>query len=312
MIQFFLEPLSYTFFRHGLLAAVMVGALCGLIGVHVVLRGMSYVGHGLSHAAFGGAVVGFVFNFNFYVGAGAMGFLAAILINQMTRNRKIKSDAAIGIVTTAMFALGIVIISQQRTLNRSLDAALFGNILGITGFDLIVIGLVTAATMTMMFFMYRPLLFSTFDIEAAKVFGIKTEIVQLLFALLLTLSIIVSMNIVGVTMIAAALIMPAMTARMMTDNFSRMQLYSIAIGIFIGTGGMYLSYFLNVSSGATIVLFGALVFCLSVLIKNIREKSILRANLHRHGNLIHSHPRDDIHRISNSTESTPERKKTDF
>lgn len=113
-------------------------------------------------------------------------------------------------------------------------------------------------------------------------------------------------------MIAAALIMPAMTARMMTDNFSRMQLYSIAIGIFIGTGGMYLSYFLNVSSGATIVLFGALVFCLSVLIKNIREKSILRANLHRHGNLIHSHPRDDIHRISNSTESTPERKKTDF
>ena len=95
-MQFFLEPLSYSFFRHGLLAAVMVGALCGLIGVHVVLRGMSYVGHGLSHAAFGGAVIGFVLNFNFYVGAGAMGFLAALLINQMTKNKKIKSDAAIG------------------------------------------------------------------------------------------------------------------------------------------------------------------------------------------------------------------------
>ncbi|MCH9639873.1 MAG: metal ABC transporter permease [Betaproteobacteria bacterium] len=309
-MQLFLEPLSYTFFRHGLLAAVMVGALCGLIGVHVVLRGMSYVGHGLSHAAFGGAVVGFVLNFNFYVGAGAMGFLAAILINQMTKNRKIKSDAAIGIVTTAMFALGIVIISQQRTLNRSLDAALFGNILGITDFDLMVIGLVTAATMIMMFFMYRPLLFSTFDNEAAQVFGIKTERVQLLFALLLTLSIIVSMNIVGVTMIAAALIMPAMTARMLTDNFSTMQIYAIAIGIFIGAGGMYLSYFLNVSSGATIVLFGALTFCLSVLIKKIREKSILRANLHRHGGLIHSHPRDDTYSTPTSTENISERKKS--
>ncbi|PTN13257.1 metal ABC transporter permease [Nitrosomonas aestuarii] len=301
-MQFLLEPLDYAFFRHGLLAAVMVGALCGLIGVHVVLRGMSYVGHGLSHAAFGGAVIGFVFSFNYYVGAGAMGLLAALLINQMTKNRKIKSDAAIGIVTTAMFALGVVIISQQRTLNRSLDSALFGNILGITGYDLIIIGLVTAATMVAMFFLYRPLLFSTFDNEAAKIFGIKTEAVQLIFALLLTLSIIVSMNIVGVTMIAATLIMPAMTARMMTDSFSTMQLYSIAVGALIGAGGMYLSYAFDIASGATIVLFGALIFCFAVLIRHIREKRMLHANMHRHGNLIHSHPRDNRRDIQNDAD----------
>ncbi|SFK56456.1 manganese/iron transport system permease protein/iron/zinc/copper transport system permease protein [Nitrosomonas aestuarii] len=301
-MQFLLEPLDYAFFRHGLLAAVMVGALCGLIGVHVVLRGMSYVGHGLSHAAFGGAVIGFVFSFNYYVGAGAMGLLAALLINQMTKNRKIKSDAAIGIVTTAMFALGVVIISQQRTLNRSLDSALFGNILGITGYDLIIIGLVTAATMATMFFLYRPLLFSTFDNEAAKIFGIKTEAVQLIFALLLTLSIIVSMNIVGVTMIAATLIMPAMTARMMTDSFSTMQLYSIAVGALIGAGGMYLSYAFDIASGATIVLFGALIFCFAVLIRHIREKRMLHANMHRHGNLIHSHPRDNRCDIQNDAD----------
>lgn len=302
-MQFFLEPLSYEFFRHGLIAAVLVGALCGLVGVHVVLRGMSYVGHGLSHAAFGGAVIGFVFNFNFYIGAGAMGLFAALMINQLTKNRKIKSDAAIGIVTTAVFALGVAVISQQRNLNKSLEAALFGNILGITDGDLIIIGLVAAMTLFIMFLSYRPLLFATFDGEAAQIFGIRTEALQLLFALVLTLSVIVAMNIVGVTMIAAALIMPAMTARMLTDRFSMMQLYSVLIGVMIGAGGMFLSYFFNVASGATIVLFGALIFCFSVLARHIREKILLQANFHRHGNLIHSHPLDDKTRKHDHSDS---------
>lgn len=304
-MEFLLEPLEYEFFRHGLLAALMVGALCGVIGVYVILRGMSYVGHGLSHAAFGGAVVGFTLNFNFYAGAGAMGLLAALLINRITRNGKIKSDAAIGIVTTAMFALGVVIISRARTYTQSFEAALFGNILGITGEDLLVIGLVTASTMTAMFFMYRPLLFSTFDNEAARVFGIRTGIVQLVFSLLLTLSIIASMNVVGVTMIAATLIAPAVTARMMTDSFSRMLIYSLIIGAVTGVAGMYLSYIFNAASGATIVLFGALLFCLSVLIKYVREKFILRANLHRHGDLMHAHPHGQGHGAQDNERGKP-------
>lgn len=294
-MEFLLEPLRYEFFRHGLLAALMVGSLCGLIGVFVILRGMSYVGHGLSHAAFGGAVVGFTLNFNFYAGAGAMGLLAALLINRITKNGKVKSDAAIGIVTTAMFALGVVIISQVRTFTQSFEAALFGNILGITDKDLLVIGMVTAFAMVAIFFMYRPMLFSTFDNEAARVSGIRTEIVQLIFSFLLTLSIIASMNIVGVTMIAATLITPAVTARMMTDCFSRMLIYASIIGAITGVAGMYLSYILNAASGATIVLFGALLFCLSALIKRIREKLMLRLTVHRHGNLIHSHPHDQSH-----------------
>ena len=306
-MEFLLEPLEYEFFRHGLLAALMVGALCGLIGVYVILRGMSYVGHGLSHAAFGGAVVGFTLNFNFYAGAGAMGLLAALLINRITRNGKIKSDAAIGIVTTAMFAVGVVIISQVRTFTQSFEAALFGNILGITGEDLLVIGLVTASTMVAMFFMYRPLLFLTFDNEAARVFGIRTGIVQLMFSLLLTLSIIASMNVVGVTMIAATLIAPAVTARMMTDSFSRMLIYSTVIGAITGVAGMYLSYIFNAASGATIVLFGALLFCLSALVKLIREKFMLRVNLHRHGDLMHTHAHSEGHGTQNDK---PERGKT--
>lgn len=297
MLDFFMEPLGYEFFRHSLLAALMVGSLCGLIGVYIVLRGMSYIGHGLSHAAFGGAVVGFTLNLNFYVGAGAMGLLAALLINMLTKDGKIKSDAAIGIVTTAFFALGVAIISRVRTFSQSFEAALFGNILGITNEDLWVIGLVTAFTMVTIFFMYKPLLFSTFDNEAARVFGIKTGIVQLMFSFILTLSVIASMNIVGVTMIAATLIIPAMTARMMTDSFSRMLIYSTIIGAITGVAGMYLSYVFNAASGATIVLFGASLFCLALLVKFVREKFILHSHLHSHGDLVHSHPHGPKHGV---------------
>jgi manganese/iron transport system permease protein/iron/zinc/copper transport system permease protein len=281
VINILLEPLEYEFFRHGLLAALMVGSFCGLIGTYVVLRGMSYVGHGLSHAAFGGAVVGFVLNLNFYAGAGAMGLLAALLINRVTRNGRIKQDAAIGIVTTAIFALGVSIISHVRTFNRSLEAALFGNILGITEGDLLAIALVSISTIVAMFLMYRPLLFSTFDPEAAQVFGIRIGIVQLMFSFLLTLTIIASMNVVGVTMIAATLITPAVTARLMTDCFSRMLIYSTLIGAVTAVAGMYLSFIFNTASGATIVLFGAALFCMTWLTSFIHGRRVAHGHLDR-------------------------------
>ncbi len=275
-MAFLIEPLEYEFFCRGLLAALMIGTLCGLIGVFVVLRGMSYIGHGLSHAAIGGAVVGITLNFNFYVGACAMGLLATLLINRVTKNNQIKLDAAIGLVTTAMFALGVAIISKLRNFRQNFEAALFGNILGMTEQDLTMIGWVTILTSMTIFFTYRPLLFSTFDNEAARVFGIKTAFVQIMFSLLLTFSVIASLNVVGVTMVAAALIAPAMTARMITNRFSRMIGYSMSIGAITGVMGIYLSYIFNVASGATIVLFSALLFCLVLLIKTMRNKYALR------------------------------------
>ncbi|SFE83009.1 metal ABC transporter permease [Nitrosomonas sp. Nm166] len=270
-MEFLLEPFEYEFFRRGLLAALMVGASGGLIGVYVVLRGMSYVGHGLSHAAIGGAVLGFALNLNFYAGACTIGLLAALAIDRITKNNKIKLDAAIGIVTTAMFALGVAIVSKLRNFRQNFEAALFGNILGITEQDLVVIGLVTTLTLITMFFLYRALLFSTFDSEAAHIFGIRTESVQLLFLFLLTLFVIASLNVAGVTMVAATLIAPAMTARMLTDSFSKMIIYSALIGSVTGMTGMYLSYIFNVASGATIVLFGALLFSLSLFAKPLRN-----------------------------------------
>lgn len=270
-MEFLLEPLHYEFFRRGLLAAFLLGISSGLVGVYVVLRGMSYVGHGLSHAAVGGAVIGFALNLDFYVGACAMGLLAILIIHKITRNQKIKLDAAIGIVTTAIFALGVAIINKLRNFKQDFEATLFGNILGITDQDLIMIGFVTLMTLVTMFFTYRSLLFATFDSEAAQIFGIHTESIQLLFSLLLTLTVIASLNVIGVTMVAATLIAPAMTARLLTDSFSRMIIYSIGIGAITGITGMYISYILDIASSSTVVLLSATLFSLSLFIKSSRN-----------------------------------------
>src|SRR5947209_6019370 len=151
----FAEPFDYEFFRHGLLAATLVGGLCGLVGTFVVLRRMSYIGHGMSHAVFGGAVVGYVLGWNFYLVAGAWGFLSALLINATTKRRQIGADAAIGIVTTASFAFGVALISRASSFTRNFDAALFGNLLGVTTTDLVIIGAVTLAATLVIFFAYK-------------------------------------------------------------------------------------------------------------------------------------------------------------
>src|SRR5918997_7043850 len=158
-----LDPFRYEFFVRGMLAATLVGGLCGLIGVYIVLRRMSYIGHGLSHAVFGGAVASYVMQVNFYVGAGIWGFVAALLINGLSRRRQIGADAAIGIITTASFALGVALISQYRRFTRNFEAALFGNILGVTDQDLLVIAGVSIVTVVLVLLLYKPLLFVTFD-----------------------------------------------------------------------------------------------------------------------------------------------------
>jgi manganese/iron transport system permease protein/iron/zinc/copper transport system permease protein len=267
------EPLQYEFFVRGIIAATIVGGLCGLIGVYVVLRKMSYIGHGLSHAIFGGAVISYVMSFNFYVGASMWGFLSALLINATTRRRKfIASDAAIGIITTASFALGVALISRYRTFTRSFDAALFGNILGVTQNDLIAIIAVTAMTLVLVLVMYKRLLFTTFDPEVAPFYGVRTEWIDTIFSLVLAGTIVVSMQVLGVTLIAAALVIPPITARLLTDNFARLMILSVLIGASTGFAGMYTSYYADVSSGANIVLVSAAAFVLALAYSGLRNR----------------------------------------
>jgi len=267
------EPLQYEFFVRGLIAATMVGALCGLIGVYIVLRRMSYIGHGLSHAVFGGAVVSYVMNFNFYLGASIWGFLAALLINLTTRRRKfIGADAAIGIVTTASFALGVALISRYKTFTRSFDAALFGNILGVTDGDLLAIAAVTIATFVIVMAAYKRLLFTSFDPEVARFYGVPTEWLDTLLSLILAAAIVVSMQVMGVTLIAAAIVIPPIVARLLTDSFGRVMTLSVVVGAACGLVGMYLSYFVDVSSGANVVLVAAAAFVLAMAYSALRNR----------------------------------------
>jgi manganese/iron transport system permease protein/iron/zinc/copper transport system permease protein len=271
-----LEPLQYEFFVRGIIAATMVGALCGLIGVYIVLRRMAYIGHGLSHAVFGGAVVSYVLSFSFYLGASIWGFLSALLINATVRRRPtIGADAAIGIVTTASFAVGVALISRYRTFTRSFDAALFGNILGVTERDLFAIAAVTVVTGMLVFFAYKQLLFTTFDQEVARFYGVPTEWIDTLFSLVLAAILVVSMQVMGVTLIAASIVIPPIIARLLTNSFHRMVLLSVGIGAFCGLGGIYASYYVDVSSGASIVLLAAALFVLAMAYASLRDRFAL-------------------------------------
>jgi manganese/iron transport system permease protein/iron/zinc/copper transport system permease protein len=255
-----LEPFTYGFFRHALMVSVLAGGLCGLVGVYVVLRGMSYIGHGLSHAIFGGAVAGAALGLGFFLGAGVFGVAAALLINRIARRRTIGADAAIGVVTSAAFAFGIAIISRQLGFRANAEALLFGNVLGVTLANVFVVSAVAATIVITVFLWYRQLLFATFDPEVAEVSGVRTDRTDVILALMLSATIIATMNVVGVMLIAAVLVIPPVIARLLTDSFHRMLWISVGVGACLGFVGVYLSYYLDVSSGATVVLTGAALF----------------------------------------------------
>jgi manganese/iron transport system permease protein len=280
-----LAPFQYEFFTRGVIASVLVGGVCGLLGVYIILRGMSYIGHGLSHAVFGGAVASYIMNFNFYLGATIWGFVSALIINQMAKRNKIKADAAIGVVTTAGFAIGVLLISLNRSYVRNFEALLFGNILGITDQDIAVIVLVTIITGTFIFFFQKRLLFTVFDRETAQVYGVSTNLVDTLFSLVLAGVVIASMSSIGVTLLASAIVAPAISARMLTNNFLKMIVLSCGIGIATAFLGMYASFYFNSSSGATIVLFGAgtagITYVYSLLHRTY--------HIHSHGEIKHAH-----------------------
>jgi ABC-type Mn2+/Zn2+ transport system permease subunit len=248
-----LEPFELELFRHALGIAALAGALCGLLGIYVVLRGMSYIGHGLSHAIFGGAAAAYVAKINFYVGASVWGFVSALLVNRVARRRTIGADAAIGVVTTASFAAGLALIKRFGA-TRNFDAALFGNILGVKSFDIWIVVGVTIFAAAVVFFRYRPLLFTTFDPEVAEASGVKTGRIDAMFSFTLAAAIVATMNVLGVILIAAALVIPAVVARLLTDSFNRMLWYSVLIGTAGGFFGTYLSWFWDLPSGPSIVL----------------------------------------------------------
>jgi ABC-type Mn2+/Zn2+ transport system permease subunit len=274
--MFFLAPFEYEFFRNGFIAAVLIGALCGFIGVYVVLRRMSYIGHGLSHAIFGGAVLSYVVNINFFLGAGLWALLAAYLIHRISHRRWVGADAAIGVITTSSFALGVAIVSTYRSCTRNIEAALFGNILGITPKDLWIVGTISLAVFVALIRMRRQLLFLTFDPEVASAYGIATTRTDLVFVLLLAITVLASTQILGVTLVAAAMVIPPVIGRYLTKRFQTLLIVSPLIGVLCSAVGMYLSFYLDISSAATIVLTSAGLFMIlesAMVLRHERSKS---------------------------------------
>jgi manganese/iron transport system permease protein/iron/zinc/copper transport system permease protein len=254
------DPFEYEFFRNGFIAAIIIGALCGFIGVYVVLRRMSYIGHGLSHAIFGGAVLSYVWNINFFIGGGLWALLAGVLIHWISHRRLVGADAAIGVVTSSSFALGVAIISTHRSFTRNIETALFGNILGITQTDVWIVVLISLIVFAALFAIRRPLLFATFDPEVASAYGIATGKVDLLFIMLLAVTVLASTQILGVTLVAAAIVIPPVIARYLTQRFQRLLIISPLLGALCGAAGMFLSFQFDISSAATIVLTSAALF----------------------------------------------------
>ncbi|MCH1448183.1 MAG: metal ABC transporter permease, partial [Candidatus Nanopelagicales bacterium] len=256
-----LEPLGYTFFVKGLFVAGLSGALLGFIGVYIVLRGMSYIGHGLSHSIFGGFAAVQLFATQFYIlGAGLWGIASALAINAVSKRSRLGADAAIGVITTASFALGVALFARFGSSGPSFENALFGSILGISVEQIVGLVAVSLLAVIFVFVRYRALLFTTFDPDVANVSGVRVGRVEAQLMIILSLSILATLTVIGVTLVAAMLVIPAVVARMLTDSFSRMLAWSTAVGTVSGLVGMYVSYYAEVQSGTMIVLVGTAIF----------------------------------------------------
>ncbi len=274
-----LAPYDFAFFQRGMVAATLAGALCGVLGVFVVLRGMSYIGHGLSHAVFGGAAASAVMSINFFVGAGIWGVISGVLIGRIARQKIIGADAAIGIVTTASFAGGIALLNRYGQARKSIEAVLFGSVLGVSWADIAAIAAVSLAVGAIVLFAYRAFLFATFDPQVATVSGERVAAIEVMLMVMLSVTILVTMRVIGTLLISALLVIPAATARMITNSFSRMLMLSPIIGAACCLVGMNLSYHLDTSTGATIILVAAAVFTATYLLAGRRAR-LRVASLH--------------------------------
>ncbi|WP_370875423.1 metal ABC transporter permease [Bacillus horti] len=265
-IQFFEALTRYTYLQQALYASILVGTICGLIGCYIILRGMALMGDAISHSVLPGVAISFMLgSTNFFIGAVTTGVITALGIGFISRNTKIKEDSAIGIMFTAAFALGIVLINLMRGVPVDLYHILFGNVLGVSRTDLyIILGIGIVTVLTIIIF-YKELLLSTFDPTMAKASGLPVGLIHYMLMLLLSLVTVASLQAVGIILVVAMLITPGATAYLLTDRLKIMLILSTLVGIVSAVLGLIFSYVLDVSSGAAIVLVATFFFVLAML-----------------------------------------------
>ncbi|HNZ12206.1 MAG TPA: metal ABC transporter permease [Anaerolineaceae bacterium] len=280
MLDALLQPLTYAFMQRGLLAAILVGIICAVIGCYVVLRSMAFLGDALAHAILPGVAVAYLIGGNLLIGALAAAVLVALSIGFLSRRGDLKEDTAIGILFSAALALGVALISSIRTYAVDLSHILFGDVLGVTPADLWLTAGLGVVVIGLVAFFYRPFLVMAFDPVLATTLRWRTGLLRNLLLVLLALTIVISMQTVGIGLVAAMLVTPAATAYLLTRRLRVMMLLSAGIGAFSGIVGLYVSYYLNIASGAAIVLSATLFFLLAFFLAP--QRGLLWQVLRRH------------------------------
>lgn len=273
MFEWLIEPFSFGFMRTGLLAATLVGITCAVLGVYVVLRRMAFIGDALAHTVLPGVVMAYLNGWNLFGGALVAGLLTSLGIGWMSRRGAVREDTAIGVLFTGMFALGILMISTVRSF-RDFTHILFGNILGVTPNDLLLIACVSVGILVVLFLFHKELELTSFDSSYAEVVGIRADGLRILLLVLLAFTVVTSIQIVGVVLTSALLVTPAAAASLLTQRLTRMMLIATLIAIGSAAVGLYTSYYASVSSGAAIVIACTLCFGVAWLVNTLCKRSV--------------------------------------
>ena len=260
LAELLFNPMQYAFMQRGLLAVLVVGAVSGVIGCYVVVRGMAFFGDALAHSILPGVAVAYITGGDLFLGGLVAGVGAAVGIGWLTREERIKEDTAIGVVFAAMLALGIAIISTARSYSVDLTHILFGNVLGVRDADLRVMLIFSAVVVGVVAVLYKEFLVLSFDPGLAKTLKLPREALRLLMLALVAVTIVASLRAVGVGLMVAMLITPAATAQLLTRRLHHMMFVSALLGALSGVIGLYLSFHLNIASGPAIVLTTTAIF----------------------------------------------------
>jgi ABC-type Mn2+/Zn2+ transport system permease subunit len=273
MIDALLAPFQYDFMQRAFVTALLVGGLCSTLGTYVVLRKLSFIGDGVAHASFAGIVIAYIRGINFELGAAVVAVLTALGIGYINRRGRVSLDTAIGVLFTGVFALGVFLMSRVKTSTVDLQDFLFGNILGVGPNDLwIDLGL-AAVVAGAVIWNYRSLLFTAFDPTVARASGLPVVFIDNMLLVLLALTIVISLESIGIILVAALLVTPAAAAAQVTRRFVPMLVTSTVIGIGSCVGGLYLSYYAGAASGATIVLVATAAFFVLLLVGRQRRRA---------------------------------------
>jgi manganese/iron transport system permease protein len=269
-------PFHYAFMQRAFVAALAVGLLCSTMGTYVVLRKLSFIGDGIAHASFAGIVIAYLRGANFYIGAAIVAVVTAVGIGFVSRRGRISIDTTIGVLFTGMFALGVYLMSQQRNYAVDLQSFLFGDILAVQPQDLWLILALSAVVAATVVVMFRGLLYTSFDPVVAQASGLAAPAYEYALLVMLALTIVVALQAVGIVLVAALLVTPAAAAYQLTSRFSPMMALAASFGAASTVGGLYLSYYVRASSGATIVLLATILFFVAVGAKYVRRSAIGR------------------------------------